>query len=111
MLIPINIRIKKILAEKGLNVSKLAAMIGTSKQNLNRILDNEDFRVSLLLKILEAINVEPGEFFKSHQNDYYVSEPEPIYKVNNRNDLLFLLRKEIDDLKKRVASLEKLVKC
>lgn len=50
--------IKKILIDKDMNVTDLANLIGTSKQNLNQKLNRKDMKVSEFINILDLLGYE-----------------------------------------------------
>lgn len=51
-------KVKQLMLEKDMNVSKLAKAIGTSQPNLHKKLQNNSLSVSDLEKIAEALGVE-----------------------------------------------------
>lgn len=58
----VNQKILEYLAENGIKQNHLAKKLGVSKQNLSRILNSDDLKVSMLIKICNVLNIKPTHF-------------------------------------------------
>jgi DNA-binding Xre family transcriptional regulator len=71
----INEFISAYIDSKGVKRTTIAKSLGITKQNLNRILNAPDLKVSQLLEICKVLDVDPG-FFLSETNSKKNSEIE-----------------------------------
>lgn len=53
--------LKRILKEKGIQVKELAEMLGIAKENASRLINQQTPQLQSVLKLAEALNVEPSE--------------------------------------------------
>lgn len=61
----IKLRIREILAQKGMSNKALADVMGVSPQHVTNILSGKSLSLNTLLKIAEALGVEFGDLFVS----------------------------------------------
>ncbi|MBL7909528.1 MAG: helix-turn-helix transcriptional regulator [Bacteroidia bacterium] len=84
----INTNIKKYIKEHGINITALARNTGFSKQNLIRILNSDDIKVSQVYKISEALDKDKKYFFNI-KSEEEKKEIEALYsQVKENNERL-----------------------
>ncbi len=84
----INSIIRKYLADNNISQIELAAKLGISNTSLNRSLNSDDLKISLFIKICQALKVPASKFFDGSE----------IYS----NEEIESLKQDIELLKKQV---------
>jgi DNA-binding Xre family transcriptional regulator len=100
-----NIQFKKILLDRGLSITELANLVGTSKQNLSRILQNDDIKLTTFLEICDALKVNPSDLLgRQHNDDNLLNDPPVPYGRKTESEILFELEKRVTELEKKLGS-------
>jgi len=94
----VNGKIRNYIEENGIKLTEVARKTGISRQNLSRILDSNDIKVSQLLALSEALGVEPGVFVELPGARIKLKQLEENVKLVN--DLVELQKKHIERLEK-----------
>lgn len=63
-------KLDQLRIEKKIGIKELSAKIGMTQNGLQKALKKDDIRVSLLIKLAEALNVEVGYFFGSPVDEF-----------------------------------------
>ena len=61
--------IKNVLYSHNVKLIDVASALGTTKQNLNCLLNGEDVKTSTLERIAQATGISIGEFFGDYEAD------------------------------------------
>lgn len=81
------------MTEKGVSIPQLALQLGMTKQNLYAMLNNNDWKVSVLQKISDIINV-PVLSLLSTDNEN-ISEPVVTYETTDIYEKVRILENRI----------------
>lgn len=103
-MININARILAFLSANGLSITYLSKKTGISKQNLTRILNSSDIKISQLFLITKAIDKPITFFFTGNE---YVSDSEYSSLLCRLKDLEEILNDKriiIDNLRKQIKT-------
>lgn len=62
-------KVRELLAKKSITQTRLAEVLGTSKQHITKLLDHPDWKASKIQAVIEAFGVSATYFFPSSQGD------------------------------------------
>ena len=112
----VNLRIREILAQKGMDCTSLAAKMGKSPSYINNVLNKrKDMSLNALIAIAEALEVKFGDLFVSSFSPNTPFENEFVAMVKCRRgvftaDSLAGLQNIVDTLSDRSTNLIELIK-
>ena len=102
--------IRKLSAKNRYSIRQLAELIGVSENGLHKALINNEFKISMLLKISEVLNEPIENFFKEdtgeNANDFVVNYNVNGNNVNNKNSAIKTQNNGIKD--QNIGTIEKL---
>lgn len=90
----VNNRLKTLIKEKGIKITDISKKTGISRQNIERILDADDLKVSQLFNICEALKISVCDLLEDplqeKERQKWIDEKELIYRD------VALMKKELD---------------
>lgn len=69
IIISINSRVKELMKDKSISHTQLAKDLGIEQSNLRRMLNNDDLKITLIVKIAKVLNVPMSTFFEEMDKD------------------------------------------
>ncbi len=94
-------KIKLALKERGKTQVELGEAIGMARQNVNKLLTNNDIKLSTLIKVCKFLEVDTSYFINDSSNINLLHEPAPKYNKPQK-----YIEQRMDELEKRVDKLE-----
>lgn len=103
-------KIDKILSRRGLFVKDLSPLSGINPVTVNDIRQKGDCKISQLVKIANALNVDPCYFIHENSDieEMLAKEPTTGYGREKTNPEVELLKKLLEEKDKRLQIYEKL---
>lgn len=90
-MVEIGKKIKEILQEKGISINRLAEQTDYTRQGLSVALKTGDFKISILQKIADVLDVDICEFFRESgkskfemEMEYFIKNFQPFYYEQNK---------------------------
>jgi len=97
-MLSIDLKIKKILRIKNINIKKFVNDIGMTEQGYSYDIKNDSLKISTLIEISKYLKVEPSFFFineqyQNNESNFSVNESAELYNLRltdlqNENELL-----------------------
>ncbi|MDW3649864.1 MAG: helix-turn-helix transcriptional regulator [Bacteroidia bacterium] len=93
----IGLKVRELLSKKNITQTRLAEVLGTTKQHITKLLDNPDWKASKIQAVITAFEVEPAYFFE-------------VKEVVGKKDLIIQgLEKRVEDCERIIAEKERLI--
>lgn len=100
----VTLRLRSLIASQGSTQSQVADDLGMNRQSLNKMLHGDDIRCSLLLRILDALDVTPADFFGG---EAIPSAPSVLQdRLREKDRIIALLEEQVQLLRREVTRLE-----